>query len=791
MGFFAALSSSQRGEFMARLRQTERHYDHLLRYQQERQGPHLAALSAADIQSMHENGQPSRQAPDQIEASTEALFESCNLMESVRAAEAQAKKEFDNNVEAQRTLLSGGASAFSSSQIVNIAGYPFLLQIPSRFALPYEKRLEGYLQLRRYQNIHSHLITMIGLARDYPGSYLHYASSSSAARHTAVAAAAAAATGGLPAGYHGAAPAGLMLGGGQPPAGLGALAIGAQQAARLAGPGHPTARLAIVINIDEILALVFPLLFLSAKLGFLIYIFGRHASNAKRAVMVSMAVLWIVWEGIAIRRRRRALEARRLGLARQGQNVQAAMNARRPLQGGAENGPARQGGQQQQQPGHEQAQAADPAAMDGQGEGQADPLLPPAMQQLRERQEQRIVRRGHRQAGPGGPASTSTRISSHRPPPNRLSPKYWMQCVARVGLSAEARELGISRSASSSSAAASSSSSQAIISPPATDAVVAHQQMTWERALRNVWICFVLFFGTLVPEIERMRRKSLEKRNRKLAELEVARNAVAAQGQSGSQGDVLEGSAQRNTSVGEGVAGTAMSGGGGGDVQHGAQADIVATNATSSSSADAIQAGHAPDAAVATASGQPSQLDGAFSSGLDGNQPSHTSSPGGMATPLRLNELGLARTESDTELDRDLFDPPFDDAALAAALAGQGQSMGGSGMVEAEGSGSRSTGAGLGSGLGSRLGPGEAESMAVTSALNLNEADSRADTDRDRDGNGVGVEYETRPLPSPGEPEGEGEGELLDMEEDEEGDGVDDEVGMWVACVFTSWRILG
>lgn len=68
----------------------------------------------------------------------------------------------------------------------------------------------------------------------------------------------------------------------------------------------PTARLAAVINLDEIMALAVPLLFLSVKLGFLIYVFGKQATYRKRLAMCAMAFAWVVWEGMTIHRRRRA-----------------------------------------------------------------------------------------------------------------------------------------------------------------------------------------------------------------------------------------------------------------------------------------------------------------------------------------------------------------------------------------------------------------------------------------------------------------------------------------------------
>lgn len=68
---------------------------------------------------------------------------------------------------------------------------------------------------------------------------------------------------------------------------------------------HRRATFSITFHLNSIIRFLLPLLFLSCKLLFLLFIFGRHASDRKRIVLGVLAVVWVVWEGFKLRRRRR------------------------------------------------------------------------------------------------------------------------------------------------------------------------------------------------------------------------------------------------------------------------------------------------------------------------------------------------------------------------------------------------------------------------------------------------------------------------------------------------------
>uniref|UniRef100_A0A0K3CRI9 FGENESH: predicted gene_16.2 protein n=1 Tax=Rhodotorula toruloides TaxID=5286 RepID=A0A0K3CRI9_RHOTO len=271
-------------------------------------------------------------------------------------------------------------------------------------------------------------------------------------------------------------------------------------------PMHPLAQgaqirrratLSVIINLDVILSFLIPLFLLSLKLGFLLWIFGRHASPTKRMILGAMAALWVVWEGIGIRRRRVQRERERERLERE---------RRRALRAAARTHQAQQQAQQaQQQQGDGQAGQAQPdLAPPPQQPGAPPAPQPPAA----------LARRARH------PANAHDRARRHRELPSRLSPKYWINLIAAVGLVAEARELGLSPRFIAGRPIAPAPP------PPRTAAEKRYEAL--KRVVRNVGVAVVLFVGTLSPEVERKRKRALEKRERLLAERRVAAAAAAA-----------------------------------------------------------------------------------------------------------------------------------------------------------------------------------------------------------------------------------------------------------------------
>lgn len=534
------LSAGQRADFMGRLSRAERYYATLGKLAADRQGPQMKVIGPEAIQHLSTTGQIgtgfSSQSVSEMEESIEQLLEDLGCMQGVRTAQTQAADEFDALEKTQSSLLGGQ----TSSRVVYISGYPFLLQIPPQFAVSVKGRKEAFLQMKKYQSIHAMLNTMLGIARKIQTSQ-HGSSLSAFTSQYQLPLPGRARDAHQPGGPLPPVAGIAMQQGINRPNGIGAVGIGAQAAARLAGPGMPTARLAVVINLDEIMALAMPLLFLSVKLGFLIYVFGKHATYRKRLAMCAMAFAWVVWEGMTIHRRRRSAEARR----QQQRAIERAQNRAQDAQGLLANG----------------AGAADPPLDDhGQpqgaqiGNGQQGPHqhLPPALHQLQERLQalgdQNEVRRRHRngEAGQddarrnGRPHGSSSRSSAHRQPPSRLSPKYWLYLTAKVGLSAEARDMGLSRAVLRQMQYSSRHATQSATPAPPVfpqtnasgvpDAIRTYQSqpLTAHRALRNLYIGLVLFVGTLIPEVERLRKKALLKREKKLAELDLTRRQHVA-----------------------------------------------------------------------------------------------------------------------------------------------------------------------------------------------------------------------------------------------------------------------
>lgn len=274
-------------------------------------------------------------------------------------------------------------------------------------------------------------------------------------------------------------------------------------AAAIAAANRRRATVSIVINLEAVLSLIIPLFLLSLKLGFLLWIFGRHASYTKRVVMGSMAAAWILWEGWGMYRRRAVVgalreradrereraerQARRVEVAAQA-GIQLPMPApRRPPPPGA--APVGAGGDPRQR------------AVPGGGAPGA-PAPPPGV--------------GHRPNRPHG-------ARPRREPHSRFSPRYWIARIATVGLVEEAHELGLAPRT-----VAGRQVPQPTPPPHPNDRIGLARQAR-RRAIRTAMVAVVLFFGTLSPEVERKRKRALEKRERLLAEKRVQRERVAAE----------------------------------------------------------------------------------------------------------------------------------------------------------------------------------------------------------------------------------------------------------------------
>ncbi|GAA5921174.1 hypothetical protein JCM1841_001185 [Sporobolomyces salmonicolor] len=416
----------------------------------------------------------------------EDLLKECRLWSVVEERTEEVEKELGKRAE------DGEARRAEEFQVVHLNGLPYLLYTPGALAFPPRPSASAVTSLARAQAIHHVLTTMLQLLITFQPASPSIAYGRALMRPS-----------GAQATYaHGqrmspavnpnnlAVPAGGPLGGAPGP---GADAV----------PGQPQLRrratLSVVINLDAIISLLVPLFFLSLKLAFLLWIFGRHASPTKRAVLVGMAAAWVVWEGWVIQRRRAQAgrerergdrERRRVARA-QAQAVANQMQAQRQAQapGGAQPG-------QPPVPGA----AARPAAP-----GQPGPAAPP------------------RRRSP----------TARREPPSRFSPRYWLNAIAAVGLVSEARELGLSPRYIAGRPIPPAATAPAFLAR-ATPAQRARYEriQRLRRAARNIWVALVLFVGTLSPEVERKRKKALEKRERLLAEkrIKAAQEALRASG---------------------------------------------------------------------------------------------------------------------------------------------------------------------------------------------------------------------------------------------------------------------
>jgi len=250
---------------------------------------------------------------------------------------------------------------------------------------------------------------------------------------------------------------------------------------------------AIVVNLDELRRTIIPLFWLSFKLSFLLYIFGRHASYRKRILLCSMALAWIAWEGWSMRSRR-AAQGRRLQAMMQEQQQQAQRqpgvrgqpwNGLRPgviiQRAGRQNGVTVGIPQPINDRAHPQIAAARPRPANTENER-------PNVPRVAARQEVAAPRNRHH-------AHTSRSVFSFA---------YWVNRVAAVGMARESRELGLARMMRE----ARGRPLAPLVDPEDEDNNLLY------RWMYTFYVLVVLFLGTLVPDVERKRKKALEKRDK-------------------------------------------------------------------------------------------------------------------------------------------------------------------------------------------------------------------------------------------------------------------------------------
>ncbi|KAI8452541.1 hypothetical protein BY996DRAFT_3201186 [Phakopsora pachyrhizi] len=323
---------------------------------------------------------------------------------------------------------------------------------------------------------------------------------------------------------------------------------------------HPIPRVRryeFTINLDSIRRYMAPLFWLSIKLSFLLYIFGRHASFNKRAILVCMAIGWVLWEAFAISQRHEAQNRRRERVQRFQQaggqaGGAAGAGAIDPVQAVLDRGRRRaererlqqrlRDQRQQLETGtnqqNNQAASADTNSINNPTHPNPPPAPrpaaplppvdrppaealalnpPPTAQPPRRagRQDLRAAAADIRARGGAFPPGTEVRPFRAT---SAFSPKYWFNSIAVVGLASEYRELGLHPIGELAMGSSNS------------------EYPRWYKYARNFKTCLVLFIGTLLPEIEKKRKKALEKRSRilnlVLADAAREREAVTNEAQS-------------------------------------------------------------------------------------------------------------------------------------------------------------------------------------------------------------------------------------------------------------------
>ncbi|MBW0471931.1 hypothetical protein O181_011646 [Austropuccinia psidii MF-1] len=271
-------------------------------------------------------------------------------------------------------------------------------------------------------------------------------------------------------------------------------------------------RYEFTINLDSIRRYMAPLFWLSLKLSILLYIFGRHASYSKLVILISIAAIWVLWEAFSINRRHDAQVRRRDRL----QRFQAGgAGAPDPVQAVLDRG-RRRAERERLQRLRDQRQRQEPLPPQNleNRQGNNQPGLRPVQQNpLVERPAQNpmvnpvppaIVRPNNRRdlrtavaeiRARGGAFPPGTEVRPFRTT-SAFSPKYWFNSIAVVGLASEYRELGLHPIGEQALGSSNS------------------EYPRWYKYMRNIKTCVILFFGTLIPEIEKKRKKALEKRLR-------------------------------------------------------------------------------------------------------------------------------------------------------------------------------------------------------------------------------------------------------------------------------------
>lgn len=268
------------------------------------------------------------------------------------------------------------------------------------------------------------------------------------------------------------------------------------------------------LDLGELRRTLIPFLWLSAKLSFFLWIFGRHAAPDKRIALCVLALICVLWETWAFRARR-AVELRRQTQqafnrerAVANQEIQAANQHRPPHRQIPEVGPLPDAAVQP-------APLIDFQMVDRHPRANGPPAAPV------QEPNQALRFRQNRPAGPGvaAAAAPGPQLVPFVPQPapstaRRRSPwtaSYWISKTAGVSLAAEAKETGLR-------ALLFRRDNCGLTASGLERYTTVRDEARWIRRLRTG---IVLFFGTLIPEVERKRRRALEKRERVLRELKA------------------------------------------------------------------------------------------------------------------------------------------------------------------------------------------------------------------------------------------------------------------------------
>ncbi|GAA5872705.1 hypothetical protein JCM16303_004615 [Sporobolomyces ruberrimus] len=495
LGHLQRLIPIQRSLLLLNLQKAHHYYQ----YQIELRSQRLREGNEGDEAAGEELGQ------------VESLLKECGLWSLVVKREEQVRKEYEENREKD---AAGNAEGSEEFKVVQLDGLPYLLHTPPTLT---QRRstthpsLSLLTSLTRAQTILKILTTLLQLLITFqPTSAAiahgrHLLSSSRPGSTSSTNLANLANQGGAAGDLAqiaalGGADLPRRIGGVPPVPGLNPLVGG-----RNHGGGRRAATISITLHIDSLVQFLLPLFFLSLKLGFLLFIFARHASPTKRYVLVGMAVAYVFWEGVRIARRRRGPDGVGGGVPgaaggrdRERERDRERRRLARDL--------ANQAQANAQQP---------PPQVVNQPQGPNDPMIP-----LPPPRAPPPLPAGAGQLGRRIPSS-STSSSTRREPPSIFSPKYWINSLAAVGLVSEARELGLSPRYIAGRPISSSQRHSGPTRPISQLSRLERLKLDFKNFGEVVWVGSVLFVATLVPEIERKRKKALEKRERLLIEKKV------------------------------------------------------------------------------------------------------------------------------------------------------------------------------------------------------------------------------------------------------------------------------